>query len=290
MKIGHIVCKTNGSLRSGGCGYRDAVVLSVIPFILVSRGGDMRWTQEQGVYFASTDEASLAHFKNAHHRLEADDAPEVIQAATEHLNKLIELEASRPKTDTENNPETFIALVNPIVPLLLTFDTEAVGFHGEGFSFGYNVTDQNGRELEHGMFAAPRHKAAGNPTDRAWIEQNVPETTEVFNTLLDLRDEFWKIWTKWRAQGATMMADCAWPVEARFLIQCVTDNRDERNWEGPYPLLDLSTFLRTKGVDPTQSFARQAREEPAHNPLADARQSARIWRNLEKGILPDKPQ
>ena len=74
-----------------------------------------------------------------------------------------------------------------------------------------------------------------------------------------------------------MAADCCWPVEANFLAQCIADNK-QRTGDGPYPLLDVSSFLVATGSDPLKQYPRLPNELPAHNPLADARQSARLLR------------
>jgi len=73
-----------------------------------------------------------------------------------------------------------------------------------------------------------------------------------------------------------MWADCSWPVEARFLARCVENDFDKREWEGPYPLHEIATVLLLAGKNPSEKFPRQENELPEHNPLNDARQSARL--------------
>jgi hypothetical protein len=41
-------------------------------------------------------------------------------------------------------------------------------------------------------------------------------------------------------------------------------------------LLDLASLLVAAGQNPVATFDREADEKPEHNPLADARQTARI--------------
>ena len=72
-----------------------------------------------------------------------------------------------------------------------------------------------------------------------------------------------------------LACDCAWPVEAKFLLECVRDD----HWRGsdaPYPLLDVSGLILAAGGDPTAYFNRRENELPAHHPLRDAQQSARL--------------
>ena len=167
-----------------------------------------------------------------------------------------------PKTYTP--PETF-----------LVFDVESIGLHGEGFAVGYVVVDRAGRELESGLMAANPNIALGANEDHLWVAANVPAMDYTFKSPKEVREAFWAVWERWR-DTAVLVADCAWPVEARFLQRCVDQDYPHRNWRGPYPLHDLASVLLAKGIDPLAINQRLAPLElPAHNPLADARQSAR---------------
>jgi hypothetical protein len=90
-----------------------------------------------------------------------------------------------------------------------------------------------------------------------------------------VRNGFWRTWLEWKSRGAVLVADCAWPVEARFLAACVDDNLDARTWDGPYPLHELASFMVAAGMDPMTTYDRLP-DEPQHDPLGDARQSARL--------------
>jgi hypothetical protein len=90
-----------------------------------------------------------------------------------------------------------------------------------------------------------------------------------------MREKFWAFWADAKRSGALLVTDCGWPVETNFLNQCINDD-NERAWDGPYPLIDLSSILLAAGQDPIGEFPRYATEIPAHNPLSDARQSARV--------------
>jgi hypothetical protein len=46
--------------------------------------------------------------------------------------------------------------------------------------------------------------------------------------------------------------------------------------DGPYPLVDVASVRLAAGLDPLGAYDRTAGELPVHNPLADARQSARL--------------
>jgi len=161
--------------------------------------------------------------------------------------------------------------------LYLVFDVESDGLHGEGFAVGWVAIEPDrvgGVPIlwEDGIAVAPA------PTANAWIRENVlphlPEPTHP--DARSVRDAFWRVWDHWSAKGARLAADVAWPVEARFLAACVDDAPATRAWSGPYPLIDISSVRLAAGKDPLGEEARLAEELPAHNPLADARQSARL--------------
>lgn len=160
--------------------------------------------------------------------------------------------------------------------LFMVFDVEAVGLHGEGFAFGYVVVNRAGKTLDQSMAACPPDQAAGDPDGRAWVRDNVPALHTGCSTPREVRDEFWRSWTHWKAEGAVLVADCAWPVEARFLAACVDDAPHERAWEGPYPLHDVASVLLALGRDPLKENERLPSELPAHHPAKDAQQSARL--------------
>lgn len=156
------------------------------------------------------------------------------------------------------------------------FDVESVGLHGEGFAVGGGVFLENGAVQWGFRLACPAAECAGNQEGHEWVKENVPEMEITHRSPKAMREAFWKLWIKARDEGATMAADCGWPVEARFLIQCVNDNLREREWQGPYPLLEIAAFLTAAGMDPMTKYRREPSELPEHDPSADARQSARL--------------
>lgn len=159
------------------------------------------------------------------------------------------------------------------------FDVEAIGLHGEGFAVAYVVVNADGDELEFAQFACSSASAAGTDADRAWVAQNVPSLPISHVDLAEMRAAFWQAWLRWRSVGASenkifMVADCAWPVEARFLNACVNDVDAAAYWQGPYPLLDVSTLQHASNMNlPVRDLVTH----PLHNPLADARYSAAVW-------------
>lgn len=159
----------------------------------------------------------------------------------------------------------------------MVFDVESIGLHGEAFAVGWFVIDDTGAELSCGAHACDPDEAAGSITDRAWVKANCPSLAVTGNSPFSVRQAFWNAWEEERAKGAELVADCAWPVEARFLAACVDDFPESRRWLGPYPLHDVASVRLAAGLDPRDTTPRLPGEGPMHNPLADARQSARLF-------------
>lgn len=160
--------------------------------------------------------------------------------------------------------------------LFMVFDVESIGLHGEGFAVGYVVVNLEGVTLEQAMFACDPYHAKGSIESRKWVATNIPSLTKSHSYPQGVRDEFWRAWSLWQAKGAILVTECGWPVEANFLSACVADHPDSREWSGPYPLHDLASVMLAHGVNPLETRERTLDESPPHNPLADARQSARL--------------
>lgn len=164
--------------------------------------------------------------------------------------------------------------------LIFVCDVESVGLRGEGFAAGWCVYDRHILQ-EKGICVCHPDAAQGNQKDRDWVNENVvPAIASELKTKVaipaQVRTRFWEAWTKWRGKGAVFVADCPYPVELRFLEDCIKDDSD-REWYAPYPLIDVGTIILGKGKDPLANFDRLPEELPKHNPLADALQSARLF-------------
>lgn len=159
----------------------------------------------------------------------------------------------------------------------LAFDVESIGLQGEGFAVGW-VMFIDGICRGFGLEACPPEMAKGRDVDRDWVADNVPRMIYERDHPLQVRDRFWYTWRTFKDANSDgfLLVDCGWPVEANFLSATVRDATD-RLWDGPYPLVDLSTLLVATGLDPLQTFPRMNDELPAHQPLNDARQTARLW-------------
>lgn len=201
----------------------------------------------------------------------------------------------------------------------MVMDVESIGLHGEGFAVAW-VVIQDGEVVSEVWAVSDPTDAFGSEEGRKWVAENCewinPGTADEpmridsallrltpslrspsakFETAHELREFFWSAWLDEKKSGAKLWADVTWPVEVRFLGQCVEDARPKaggsqeriaarmtrsmpeslRGWEGPYPLYDVATFMLARGVEQKLN-ARLSEEMPVHHPLADARQSARL--------------
>lgn len=159
------------------------------------------------------------------------------------------------------------------------FDVESVGLHGEGFAVAGGVLHYPlGVYDETFCFACPPADALGSAADREWVDKNVPALDCQFATTEEVRAAFWVQWTAAKVlfPGILMVAECLWPVEAGFVEACICDDIETRNWEGPYPFHEIASIMFAAGMDPMATYDRLPSELPKHDPLADARQSARL--------------
>lgn len=160
--------------------------------------------------------------------------------------------------------------------MFFVFDVESVGLEGEGFSYGWVLINSSGEELKSGGAFCPPHQAKGLLRGVDWVKQNwVIATLDEVVDPLALRDRFWAEWfeTAHQPEQIYMAADVPFPVETRFLAACQDDHPDRNS---VYPLIDIASVLLAAGMDPLGTYDRLPSEMPAHCPIADSRQSARI--------------
>jgi len=164
---------------------------------------------------------------------------------------------------------------------IFSFDVESLGLHGDGWAVGglLEIDDKITKEF---VFAVDRAIAttpdtANEETARLWLKENVPHLPLTHETLPELRSAFWEILQDAIKQGALIISDCGWPVEANFLTACIRDNFEIRRWEGPYPLLDVAPLIVSRGKNPIETTPRKISELPFHHPLCDARKALRDW-------------
>lgn len=171
----------------------------------------------------------------------------------------------------------------------LVLDVESDGLYGAPLAFGYVVVHPIwGTRLEQGGGCLEELQVVNS-----WARQNVvPALKSTMQPTAasrkDLLQQFLTVWRRWKERGAILAADVPFPVETRFLHDmiwyCVSveDVMDT----SPYPLLDIESFIRGCGYRP-EGGIRLDDELPVHNPVCDARQSARQFLEGLHGV-PDR--
>jgi hypothetical protein len=157
----------------------------------------------------------------------------------------------------------------------MVFDVESIGLHGEGFAVGWVEIDERGEEVGCCQIACEPKSATGTEEGRKWVADHCRYVVNA-KSPREVREGFWSRWMALKSKGYMLAADCAWPVEANFLSACVRENFGEREWHGPYPLIDVASVRLAAGLDPLAEVERTYHETPAHDPHRDARQSARL--------------
>lgn len=131
---------------------------------------------------------------------------------------------------------------------ILSFDLETNGLHGKAFAVGAVVMDARGRV--HDKFTA-RCRLTSKVDD--WVKANVlPVITEMpitHDNYEQMREAFWEWYVIAKDEADYVLVNNGYPVEHRFLLDCQDANIDERYWQHPFPILELSSLLlMTHGI------------------------------------------
>jgi hypothetical protein len=176
---------------------------------------------------------------------------------------------------------------------VFSFDAETDGLWGQAFAIGALFYDERGNEVARFVGRLP-----DTAVTNEWVRQNVlpqmagiPVTHEDYG---DLLADFAKFYLAHK-EGADVIVHMGYIVEAKVL-------RDMRElgiigeWDGPFPLYDVSGNLQAAGADPTSvdKFAAEHGIEIAefvggtHNPLYDSAVTAAVYRYLVGGEKEEK--
>lgn len=160
-------------------------------------------------------------------------------------------------------------------------DAETDGLYGAFLSVAAMVTDEKGEELDR-FYGAVRVKQEDITVP--WVRENVFPSlarAEIFyETEHALLEGFWQFWLRYREQ-ASCVAHVPYPVESRLFQACVLENLPEREFLAPFPLYDLATLLKSRGMDfnPELSVLSGMELKP-HDAMNDVRMMAALWRKL----------
>jgi hypothetical protein len=162
---------------------------------------------------------------------------------------------------------------------LFSFDAETDGLYGEVWAIGAVVLDDNNNEVARfeGMIDSICVKDQ-------WVIDNIVPLVQLrmFGARHEMLEGFWSFWMRHKA-NALCIADYGAPVEAGLMRACVEQDREKRNWDGPYPMHELGTALLLAGLDPDldrRLFVGRP-DLVKHHPVHDAIAAALCWRKAE---------
>lgn len=166
---------------------------------------------------------------------------------------------------------------------LISFDVESNGLHGKGFAIGAIVTDNNGLIAK---FTA-RCPIEGE-VDSFVANHVLPVITDLLITHASysaMLEEFYSFLTLHRTDNAKVLTFIPWPVESTILSDIYS--QPGREFQGPFPLIDLATALDTKGYNPKSDEAYLSTygltvpfQGSGHHPLYDAYAAEVVYRHL----------
>ncbi len=162
---------------------------------------------------------------------------------------------------------------------LLCFDLETNGLHGEAFAIGAVVMDMDAKI--HDQFTArTRLTSKVDP----WVKDNVlPAIVDMpitHKNYQEMCEAFWTWYLKAEPESDYVVVKNGYPVEYRFLLDCQKVDLENRYWQHPFPILDLSSLLIQVGYKSQLSKADLLKNIPnaasyqLHNPLNDAKLTA----------------
>lgn len=154
-------------------------------------------------------------------------------------------------------------------PYIFVFDVESTELFGTGFAVGAIVMDKSGNEID--RFELVSKEGIQNACD--WVVENVIPVIKDMprcETDLELRNRFYEFYQKHK-ENCEIWADCGFPVETNFLAAVAADDYENRKWEMPYPLMDLSTMM---DVNIDRISTSGVIDLIPHNPVDDAKASS----------------
>ncbi len=168
---------------------------------------------------------------------------------------------------------------------LFFIDAETDGLYGPLISVGVVVTDHLCREIERAYYGIDKEKLEVHDP---WVKENVLPILGDYVNVSDEKEllaKVWELWDKYR-ENAYAVADVGYPVEMGLFSKAVKADPDDRKFKGPFPLLDISSILLTKGIDPLtdrKSLIKITSEDKQHNALFDVEMSIELWKKYILG-------
>jgi hypothetical protein len=168
---------------------------------------------------------------------------------------------------------------------IFSFDAETNGLWGKAFAIAAIVFDENSKAIA--LFKG-RCPITGEVNE--WVKDNVlPQIEDLdvtYGSYELLLEAFSKFYLEFKADSA-IIAHMPFPVETTVL----RDMRDLGyigDWDGPFPLIDVSGLLLSRGEDATsvdaycKKYDLKMMAYSPHHPLYDSHAAAAVYRHILK--------
>lgn len=164
---------------------------------------------------------------------------------------------------------------------LLFIDAEAYGLYGDFISVAMKLIDTStGEELDKAYFGIAKEKLC---IKEEWVKDNVEKYLGDYSEQKsenDLIESVWSFWDKYKSTSY-VITDVGFPVESRLFIKCVENDKNNRLFEAPFPLLDLSSMLLSIGIEPLvdrESLIKEKINGNKHNAMYDVDVMIAVWK------------
>lgn len=169
---------------------------------------------------------------------------------------------------------------------IMFLDAETDGLYGPFISIAAKVLDKKSGTIEDSLYIGIA-KDVLQVADE-WTKENVlPYLGDYkeFKAQEELLEYFWAFYVQKREE-TEIVGDTIFPVEDRLFASCVQMDVKNRMFLAPYPLLDLSSMLYAKGIDPMierEKLVDHCIEGTKHNAMYDIELSIEIWKKYMWG-------
>lgn len=166
---------------------------------------------------------------------------------------------------------------------LFFIDAETDGLYGSIISVAMLVADSNGNEIERLYIGIKKENLN---LSNEWVKENVLPILgdyDEYENEEQILECVWSFWLKHR-DNCYCIGDVTYPVECRIFEKCVSKDIENRKELAPFPLMDLSSMLYAKGIEPlTDRNELSCFTNLIHNAMADVENSLEIWRKYING-------
>jgi hypothetical protein len=164
---------------------------------------------------------------------------------------------------------------------LFSLDVETDDLYGETFAFGVSIWDLKTKQIVSYLGGFAELEEVASPWCRGniipLISKKHRDEFVKFQTRKEMRDAFWRFYMQYR-EKAIILADFQ-HLENAFFRQCVREDLKEREWLGPYPMMDLGTMLAVANLDPDidRFIYTGFNNLVKHNPIHDAHVAGKTY-------------